>query len=147
MKPPTLFLDVDGVLNRCGGEGLEEDKVELLRQIVAATDTTVVVSSSWHIYPQQMSRLLRLFHTIGARYGGFTPFGLTASVSGLFRAKARGAEIQEWLDANGRPERFVLLDDDPEMGELYPYQIRTESRTGLTPEIARHVIAALQGLE
>ena len=55
----VLFLDVDGVLNRCGksAQGLEEDKVALLKQIVAATGCRIVLSSTWRKTQHQRERI------------------------------------------------------------------------------------------
>ena len=52
-----IFLDVDGVLNCsttkddcCGFKGIEDEKVNLLKQIVDATDAKIVLVSSWKNY-------------------------------------------------------------------------------------------------
>ena len=49
-----IFLDIDGVLNdidsrsRCGiYKGIDDDKVKRLKQIVDATDATIVLTSTW----------------------------------------------------------------------------------------------------
>jgi hypothetical protein len=147
-NPPAcsvLFLDVDGVLNRCGksAQGLETDKCEMLARIVAEADPVIVVSSTWRISDRGMERLTLLFRQIGARFGGITPYHTGRTEGGLYIAKARGNEIQEWLDDNGKPARFVILDDDSDMGHLLPHLVKTESFVGLTPEITQRVIDAL----
>lgn len=141
----VLFLDVDGVLNRCGksAQGLETDKCEMLARIVAAANPVIVVSSTWRISDRSMERLKKLFIEIGARFGGITPYHNDRTEGGLYIAKARGNEIQEWMDENGTPERFVILDDDSDMGHLLPHLIKTQSFTGLTEEITQRVIDAL----
>lgn len=147
--PPTpskvLFLDVDGVLNRCGksNQGLETDKVELLAQIVRKANPAIVVSSTWRIHERQMNRLKTVLKSIGANFIGVTPWHNDKTEGGLYMAKARGNEIQEWMDENGTPERFVILDDDSDMLHLKPRLIKTESFVGLTEEIAKLAIAAL----
>lgn len=141
----VLFLDVDGVLNRCGksAQGLETDKVEMLGQIVAAANPVIVVSSTWRISERSMERLHLVFRQIGARFGGITPYHNDRTEGGLYIAKARGNEIQEWMDMNGTPERFVILDDDSDMCHLKPQLIKTESFVGLTPDLTQRVIDAL----
>ena len=49
-----IFLDIDGVLNdidsksRCGiFKGIDDDKVQRLKQIVDATDARIVLTSTW----------------------------------------------------------------------------------------------------
>jgi hypothetical protein len=128
MPCSVLFLDVDGVLNRCGksAQGLETDKCEMLARIVAEANPVIVVTSTWRTFERGMERLHLLFRQIGARFGGITPYtGRTEG--GLYIAKARGNEIQEWMDGNGTPQRFVILDDDSDMGHLLPHLIKTQS--------------------
>jgi len=141
----VLFLDVDGVLNRCGesAQGLETDKCEMLARIVVEANPVIVVSSTWRISDRGMERLTLLFRQIGARFGGITPYHTGRTEGGLYVAKARGNEIQEWMDENGTPERFVILDDDSDMCHLRPHLVKTESFIGLTPEITQRVIDTL----
>lgn len=141
----VLFLDVDGVLNRCGksAQGLETNKCEMLARIVSEANPVIVVSSTWRISDRGMERLNLLFRQIGARVGGITPYHTARTDGGLYIAKARGNEIQEWMDENGTPARFVILDDDSDMCHLRPHVIKTESFVGLTPEITQRVIDAL----
>jgi len=141
----VLFLDVDGVLNTCGksSQGLESDKVILLERIVREANPLIVVSSTWRTIPRYMDRLHLLFHKIGARFGGVTPYCDDKTEGGIYLAKSRGEEIQEWLSENGEPKNIVILDDDAAMGDLLPHLIHTDSYTGLTPEITQRVIDAL----
>ena len=72
----VLFLDVDGVLNRCGksNQGLETDKCDLLAILCRATGCKVVVSSTWRRYPHLMEdRLLPMFRARGIECVGQTP--------------------------------------------------------------------------
>ena len=142
---PVLFLDVDGVLNRCGksNQGLEDDKVALLAEIVSKADPVIVVSSTWRIIPHLMVRLQKVFAAIGATFGGVTPYHNDKTEGGIFTSKARGNEIQEWMDTNGTPSTFVILDDDGDMRHLADHLIKTDSYVGLTPEIANEVVGQL----
>ena len=141
----VLFLDVDGVLNRCGksAQGLETDKVKMLERIVAVANPIIVVSSTWRIFDRRMNQLHLIFSEMGARFGGVTPYHNNKTEGGIYIAKSRGNEIQEWMDDNGTPSRFVILDDDSDMGHLLPNLVKTESFVGLTPEITQRVIDAL----
>ena len=139
----VLFLDVDGVLNRCGksNQGMESAQVAQLERIIAACDPQIVVSSTWRISERSLTRLVAVLYDIGGRFGGITPYHNDRTDGGIYIAKARGNEIQEWMDTHGHPDRFVILDDDSDMCHLKEHLIKTESFVGLTPEIADKVIA------
>ena len=145
----VLFLDVDGVLNRCGesNQGLESDKVALLKQIIAETGCRVVLSSTWRKHEHLMERITIMFESFGSRLLGATPI-LDSKTSGawgspIWIAPCRGKEITQWIRENGTPDRFVILDDDDDMIDLLPKLVHTNSFTGLTPDLAREVIRRL----
>ena len=52
----------------------------------------------------------------------------------------RCLEIQGWLDRNSAPKRFVILDDEGDMGPLQPHLVQTDSFKGLTDELTDRVI-------
>ena len=142
----VLFLDVDGVLNRGpdSGQGLESDKVALLQRIVAFSDPLIVVSSTWRYEPRGSARLMLLLQSAGARYGGCTPVPEEKTEGGILIGKTRGEEIQQWLDLNGRPSRFVILDDDSAgMENLTEHAVKTQTSVGLTEELAYAVMERL----
>ena len=149
----VLFLDVDGVLNRCGesNQGLESDKVALLKEIIDATGCRVVLSSTWRKHEHLMERITIMFESFGSRLLGVTPI-LDSKTSGawgspIWIAPCRGKEITQWIRENGTPERFVILDDDDDMLDLLPKTVLTDSFTGLTPDLAREVICRLNGMD
>lgn len=141
----VIFLDVDGVLNRCGksSQGLETDKCDLLAEIVRATGAGIVVSSTWRKMEHQRERLVRLFYQIEAVCMGWTPVLEKPQHSGIYTAPERGVEIQAWLDAHPDVVGFVIIDDGSDMAHLMEYLVQTESYTGLTREIADAVIQRL----
>jgi len=140
-----LFLDVDGVLNRCGqsGHGLEDDKVALLKTIVDATGCGIVLSSTWRKKEHQLERIrLMCRQSLGVELLGVTP-DLARKQGDLWLGTVRGNEVKQWLLTQWKEEQwpvFVILDDDADMGDLLPHLVRTHSFTGLTPEIAAEVI-------
>ena len=139
-----LFLDVDGVLNRCGksAQGLEGDKLELLRDIVTAAQCEIVLSSTWRKTEHQLSRLKNALWQHDLEIMDCTPV-LDRQIGQLWTAETRGKEIRHWLNRQTGITRFVILDDDADMGDLLPHLVKTESFTGLTPAIAQEVIARL----
>lgn len=140
-----LFLDVDGVLNRCGRshERLEPDLVQSLCRIVDATDCTLVISSTWRCFPSAMAELEYTFTEHGLRIHSCTPDLCREMESGLYTAKCRGDEIQEWMKEYGTPERFCIVDDNSDMGHLLPCLVQTDSFHGLTPHHERRIIEML----
>jgi hypothetical protein len=144
---PLIFLDIDGVINRCAesGFGLEDEKLRLLWCIADETDCLLVLSSSWRESPDQLLRLRIALEHRGMVLHSHTPI-LTTTPDGcrIARAKPRFEEIQAWRDDH--PEHtgnFVILDDEPDFGPLNPHHVRTRSDTGLTELLVKEVIERL----
>ncbi len=109
----VIFLDFDGVLNSLSGpsEGVSllPDKLELLHQLVDATDAEIVLSTSWREHwakePTQSDgtgeQIDQLFKAHGLRIFDKTPSLPTG----------REAEIRAWLDQHPQVKTFVVLDD------------------------------------
>jgi alkanesulfonate monooxygenase SsuD/methylene tetrahydromethanopterin reductase-like flavin-dependent oxidoreductase (luciferase family) len=142
----VLFLDVDGVLNcvnttdRVNGSyytGLDQDKLDLLKKIVAETDCKIVLSSAWRHFAEFTDYWL---DRMGRDYIKDIHIGITPLVGYDNRAE----EIQAWIDTH-KVDSFVVLDDDHidslvRFGERF---IQTMYEDGLTPEIAEKAITAL----
>lgn len=134
-----LFLDFDGVLNG-PTNGIEVDKVELLNQIVEATQCTVVISSSWRIIYTEDELRGRL-HAAGYKYNfaGFTPnMGCNDHFVAGYKHEVshRGHEIQRWcmdnqVALNDPDTRIVILDDSSDMNPLMDHLVRTSTYIGL----------------
>ena len=139
MANKIIFLDVDGVLNneswviRCAEEdnyyplrenGLEDRALALLAYIVRETGASVVISSSWRRISAAMQSLLQDLAKWKIPVVGETP---------LISGDIRGNEIQAWLDEHPEVERFVILDDDDDMGDLIPHLVQTTWKNGLQP--------------
>ncbi len=157
----VIFLDFDGVLNNeafliekfsdpsrfvpADLEMLCPKNIAILNEIVAKTGAVVVVSSTW-----RMGRTLMHLREILAKNGfeglvvGKTPV-LHGELSPGVRA-VRGHEIQRWLDECGdfgRPDRFVIVDDDTDMAHLDHRLVRTDGTLGLQPEHVERIVALL----
>lgn len=117
-----LFLDVDGVLNdrtrhANGYTGLHVDKMELLADVLKATDARVVISSAWRylVAPLGMTKIgfQNLFLTHGA------PKELVDRIIGFTRPddgvyEDRADQITDWLKVCGlKVSAAVALDDQP----------------------------------
>lgn len=143
-----LFLDIDGVLNPCDGSGLNTDKVALLKEISDATDCRIVLSSSWRLNARQLGRVIDMLHSIGSDLWSLTP-DLSVKSGVLFHAQERWREIEMWSmnEEIGRDATCVILDDEADMGPLSHLHVRTDSHTGLTPELAREVISRFNDIQ
>ena len=160
-----IFLDIDGVLNNAhtretyeGYTFVEDSKIELLKQIIGATEAKVVLSSTWrsgwycleHVTnPTESERRdIRLFEALrdklqehGIELLSYTDdFGL------------RGEEIDQWMtdwkDGEGEPiETFIILDDmgGREMRPHSRYLVQTGWNDGLTEKHVARAIKLLNG--
>lgn len=120
----VIFLDIDGVLNseqyirECDGCGIVIDpsKMVLLKQIVDATGTKIVLSTSWREHWSKDDTqcdstgvlMNSMFGTYGLRIFDKTPQLHTR----------REEEIRNWLDEHPEVENFVVLDDMLLSGEF-----------------------------
>ena len=69
-----LFLDVDGVITYADGTGrLCEEKLERLQRVVLPTQTQIVISLNWRLFPQLKDRLVTALH----EHGGMRVIGCT----------------------------------------------------------------------
>ena len=135
---PIIFLDIDGVLNSHqwhvlnpevsrGGDMLDDAAIRVLNHLIIQTDAEVVISSVWRgLYERKELLDLLRKHGFTGTIIGDTPH--------LARPAQRGDEIGQWLAGHAfDARRFVILDDDHDMGELLPHLILIDNREGLSP--------------
>lgn len=130
---PIIFLEIDGVLttqhgsdhwmkamgdifDKQGREFFCPKAVEALNKITNATDADIVVTSTWrnNMTLEEMQLLFDASGIIG-NVIGFTPF--------TSHDVDRGQEIQNWMDENGTPKHYVIIDDECEAdlaGDYFP---------------------------
>lgn len=151
-----IFLDVDGVLNfwDCWlgntlnvlrGESrtlvLSLDCINQLNRIIDETGAKIVLSSTWRRFKDHYDFLLS--SPIKGEIIGETPDLLYD----LSRETSRGLEIKEWLENEyGEPCKFVIIDDDDDMGDLKDHFIQTDFESGLTKELADMAILKLNNI-
>ena len=127
MRNTVIFLDIDFVLNdsntkeRIGRSvGIEDSKVQLLKEAVEHLEADIVLTSSWRDYwssdldsgadaPLGFSPLDhgRYLNRKLANYG-LRIADKTLSYSWFDRA----SEIRVWLEEHPEVNRFVILDDE-----------------------------------
>lgn len=143
-----LFLDIDGVCNnrrtreRQGDSkyiGIKPELAQLVRDIVAATDCKVVLSSSWRLFPN--SEKWASDHVCE-----FYDKTIDMQKGSVWGVTERGHEIKDWLDHHPEVTKYAILDDNSDM---LPEQMSSFFQTtwddGLTPEIRDRVIGHLNG--
>lgn len=153
----VLFLDIDGVLNHVGAMPLGKRRsfdpacCARLERIVAATDASIVVSSTWRkcvslfvLKTQLASCGMDVSRVVDmtADLGGHRIKDATGRLLER-RECVRGVEIDTWLSAHPEVTSFVILDDDADM---YPHMARlvqTSWQNGLQDEHVGRAIALL----
>jgi len=139
-----IFLDIDGVLNSANyiknpnidfdDPTYQIDPVAVVRlnRITDTTGAKIVVSSTW--------RLAFLTHPtpLPALQACMQSYKITGEVIGMTPEKAnalrnrRGKEIQKWLnDHYNEIDKFVIIDDDTDMGRIRTHQVVTKFEDGL----------------
>ena len=155
-KIKVIFLDFDGVLNNdgfldfCVENGVAPDDridgkaVKRLNQIVADTGAKIVVSSALRIpfvMSNDLDALIDLMRGHGVK-GDI--IGMTPDLWNMKRDRCRGDEIQQWMDDSPFIiDKFVILDDNSDMGHLRFWLIQTDFKHGLQMS---HVLDAIDVL-
>lgn len=146
----VIFLDIDGVLNSLSGlierggqtlMGIFHEHEKVLDWVLRLTDAKVIISSSWRIGTplDEFKYSVFSYKSIGKAVIGVTPRIPDAS---------RGEEIQKCiLEHQGSIKRFVILDDDSDMGSLFGHLVQTDNNYGLTAVEGLKTITKLMGEE
>jgi len=135
-----IFLDFDGVIvtRETRYKSGTSDCIGALVLLVAKTDAKVVVSSTW-----RYEGILKCREYLES--WGF--YGEVIDMTRLLYTDCRGDEIKNWIHENHYKGKFVILDDDKDMGEYTntPNFIHVDLMTGLTLENAIKAIEILNG--
>lgn len=136
----VIFLDIDGVLNNrksmndAFNNGIfptgnammhtvDPDCVDRLKKFVETTGASIVVSSTWRIFMDEVHRAFKWCKWEDAPIIGRTgKFG------------ARGLEIDEWLKHNPQVTKYVIFDDDSFDIHQKTKLVKTAHEVGLTDE-------------
>ena len=151
MKYKVIFLDIDGCLNteksRSENEEyfekpISEEKMPLLKYIVDATDSIIVLTSSYRQYwsegAQQASEIGKYMNEIFAEYG-MKIYSKTMWLPG----NNRKVEIESWI-ANHRVENYVII-DDIDYGFDKKHFVKTSDETGIDEFAVEKAINILTG--
>lgn len=151
----VIFLDIDGVLNgnlfepKDGKAGvlIDNTRLDLIKQIIDATDAKIVLSSSWKEHWEKNEKKCddtgRKINEIFAAKG-LSIFDKTPKYH-----NDRKKEIVDWLQAHPDALDFVVIDDGFfEEGVLKNHFVLTSKlRFGIDENDAHKAISILNGKE
>lgn len=148
----VIFLDIDGVLNstnymiECNGtfdypeNQMDKNAIKRLNKITGITGAKIVVSSTWrlHFINKPLDRLQICMRS----------YGITGEIVGMTNNEhggpdRRGKQIQDWINEHPELDKFVIIDDDSDMGHLLPHLIKTSTADGL---LDKHVDIIIERL-
>jgi hypothetical protein len=129
---------------------VDPDAVERLNTLLDRSGARVVVSSTWRLPSLGENRAM--LHRMGLRRARTRVVGWTPKLErwngSLYLGATRGQEIAAWLETYGAAhavERYVILDDDDDMGELLPRLVQTDHAVGLTDADVERALVLLNG--
>lgn len=154
----AIFLDIDGVLvnrrslkERSGMRAVaDRGCVDALNRVIVSggpgSFVPIVLSSSWRFCGLEEMRLILRHWGVWGELIGCTPdlTRVPSESGGLYVGVPRSLEIQAWMGVNGRPEEFVILDDDRD-ADVDGRLVATEFESGLTHADANRAIRILGG--
>ena len=155
-----IFLDIDGVVNgldtkeRINGIiGVEQSKIELIKQIVDATGAKIVLSSTWRIDWFYEGQPGHESGTIEWHYlrDEFAKQGLSfLDHTPLHKTRHRGIEIQQWLDDTEYDvETYCIIDDNMyEIHDMHKgHLVKTAYADGIKPGAVKIAIEILNKID
>lgn len=136
----VIFLDIDGVLNNRKSMNaafnhavfptgnnmchtVDPDCVARLKKLVSNTGASIVVSSTWRLFMDEVYRAFKW-----CKWDDVPIIGKTAKFG------ARGAEIDAWLEHNPEVTQYVILDDDSFDIHQKTHFVKTMHEFGLTDD-------------
>ncbi len=146
-KMKVIFLDIDGVVclhkDKKNWDNDEEvfdaECCNRLKEIMQATESKLVLSSSWRLFPESIEYVFSQFEPHGITRRDF--IGITPLLG------ERGEEILQYLESHRTVDSFIAIDDEMYYCENFPYArlILTETHSGITEVIRDLCIERLLG--
>ena len=140
---PIVFLDFDGVVetiywkqaedgtwswnvHKSGRNELNNKQaIGWLNELYSKVPYDIVVSSTWRI-----GMTLKELQELITNSGFNKNIKVIDKTPVLYRQ--RGEEIQQWLDDNNFTGKYIIIDDDSDMGHLLPVLVRCDCQLGFT---------------
>ena len=116
----VIFLDIDGVMNNellleyRGWEAIGEVQLDLLKEIIEATNAEIVLSSTWRLDGRNRKIVEERLATRGMNLLDQTIVMMPKKMS---MSVIRSDEICEWLSRHPEVEHFAVLDDNTDAGD------------------------------
>lgn len=146
----VLFLDVDGVLNGANTKEktpsgycfVEDEKIEILKQIIDEGNYQVVLSSTWRqgfydvMRRENSTTMAQDYLLLIERLNAHGIIVMSHTREDAFYGH-RGSDIAHWLNnysGEEKIEHILILDDDDRVQPYEEYALRTYYRDGLFPE-------------
>lgn len=160
-----IFLDIDGVLNSnfwneshqmeiSDGTLIDEEKIELLAELVNKTDAKIVLHSGWRMWfdtnmePQrnEAEKLVCMLKNVGLIIYDVTPDLTTEEIRKSKKfSLVKADEILLWLEKHKEVDSWVVIDDlELNNEEVGLHQIKTDASIGLTMEDVEKAIRLLE---
>ena len=135
-----IFLDIDGVMvthNSITSWQADPACVAALQKVINNSHPDIVISSLWkNMHGVNFPKVFKDW--------GLTDFNFIGITPSLRGDTIRGDEIRAWMDVNGTPDHFVIVDDEDDMAEFKPFLLQTNFRDGLTFDHADRIIRLLR---
>lgn len=133
----VVFLDIDGVLcteRSCEAwrqrglmQVLDPVGVGLLNFLLKDSGAKLVLSSTWRLAHDQGSMTAIL------QNAGLIDIPWHQNWKTPDRGASRGQEIEFWMEQHGRPDVYLILDDDRDMlDHQLPFFVRTNMQDGIS---------------
>lgn len=146
-KIKVAFLDIDGVWNNISSSivlNQEYDPVTLalIQKLQEETGIYIVLSTThrfgWETSSEFCQHMKEYNISMNMHNGWRTPY---------MQGRARGEEIQKWLEKYGENiETYIIIDDDRDMLEdQLPYFVHTDSMTGFGGREYEQALSILTG--
>lgn len=134
----VVFLDYDGVVNtpmwdedgkHCRYNSASDNKVNNFQAVQWVSEFCqkynydIVVTSTWRFQDNYKDCLIN-----GGLHDGIKILGRTPHIF----HRSRGDEIQMYIDSHPKIEKFLIFDDDSDMGNLKEHLVKTDTTVGFS---------------
>lgn len=138
-----VFLDIDGVLcthrSHMAFKGpksafmqhLDPVGVKLVESLCEESGAEIVISSTWSEF-HDMQSMLAILMNAGFSFPNFHNNWKTIK---SHKYSHRGEEIAQWMKMHGKPDHYVIIDDDDRLLDSQKeFWVQTTMNDGLTYE-------------
>lgn len=143
----VIFLEIDGVLNTTkdllsyGSPLINQNLVQILKEIVNKTKAKIVLSSSWRLDRESREIVKSALSKKRLKFISCTPCLKPKKHQSWVN---RCDEINHWLNSRGKINKFAIIDENFHAGLGFENNFfKTDEETGLTKDLAESIIKLL----